>query len=204
MKPDLDELFARNSAYVPLYRAALSACAQPLTADEAAAAIDAARSGASQIQSAASILETLVRNAGLEMSITVDGEPYEGTMRDLQADESIAADAQVTQTYHATEAGRAVLQATSPQSRIQALIEQNADFTLGFHIVLERSDTPDGVSTRDLQAALREAGALPKDTFTGMETVHASYFTGALENAGALEWKGGRWHTTDAGREAVA
>ena len=205
MKPDLYELFARNSAYVPLYRAALAACADgELVAEAAVAAVDACRSGAYQIQDAHSILESLVRNGGLESVVLVDGQRYDGTIKDAQADESIAPEASVETVYRTTADGMAMLEATDPAGKTADLIAAKPDLAAAFQLVLDACSAEGGAATRDLQQALRDADALPKDARTGVETLHASYFTGALENAGALEWKGGRWHTTQVGRRATA
>ena len=202
MKYDLQELFARNRTYAPLYRAALNACKEEFCSLETVSqCVEEQRSSASQIQSVPGIVESLVRNGGLETRVTVNGELYKGTLRDAQADQSIPADAVVVQEYKTTAAGIEAAGAYNPDLLVHNLIEQHPEYKLGFYLVLETCAASEGASTQELQQILREAGALPLSP-NGVEAVHASYFTGALEMAGALEWKEGHWHITEAGRRA--
>ncbi|MBR2836165.1 MAG: hypothetical protein IKE43_10740 [Coriobacteriales bacterium] len=200
MKHDLQELFARNRAYAALYRAVLRACSEYRSLDVLSECIEQQKTSASQIQSAAAIIESLVRNGGLETRVLVNGEVYNGTLRDAQADDSIPQDAVVTQEYKTTQAGVDAVNTYNPESLIDSLIATHPSYELGYYLVLEACEAQDGVSTQELQKILREAGALPQDPVNGVETVHASYFTGALETAGALEWRNGAWHITEAGK----
>ena len=203
MRHDVETLFDRNPGYVSMYCAAITMCSERQPRQKVEEILDAARSGAYQIQTAASIVDALVRNGALEQQITVDSQPYAGTLRDLQEDESIEPDAVVEQFLVATAEGLEYAAAASDTNQISQLIKSRPEYSLGFYVVLE-SCMEDGKSTSELQDALRQASALPIDERTGLERVHTSFFTGALERVGALEWREGRWHTTAAGREAAA
>lgn len=196
----LDELLERNPTYAALYLQALAFCATQRPEAEVLAHVDEARVSRMQIQSASAIVETLERRGGLARTILVDGEPYAGTQRDLQQDDTVPAEARIEHLLHTTEEGRALLAAQpTADEKLAALLEENPTFAPGFEAVLALC-VGEGKTTRDIQEDLRALGALPKDPRTGVEQVHASFFTGALEKAGALVWKGGRWVTVSAGR----
>ena len=198
----LEELFERNPAYAPLYAAVLSFCAEERTEAEAMAHVDAARSSTFQIQSSAAVLETLERRGALQRTVLVNGEPYEGTMRDVQEDESIEPDAQVECVLRTTPEGVAVMEAHAPDRQVAALFAEHPGFVGGFKAVLAMCEG-EGRKTSEIQEDLRALGVFPCNPRTGEELVHASFFTGALEKCGALEWKGGRWVTTAAGATAA-
>lgn len=194
MRYTLDELLVRNPAYAPLYTAVLAYCTQERAYEDALAHADASRTSSYQIQSAAAVLETLQRRGALAVTVLVDGEPYEGTLHDLQADDSVPPDATIEQVVATTPQGAALLEAHSSCRLLDALFEQQPGFVGGFKAVLAMCEG-EGKTTREIQEDLRALGELPCDPRTGVEQVHASFFTGALEHAGALEWKGGRWVT---------
>jgi len=190
----LDELFERNPAYVPLYTAVLAYCTQERAYEDALEQAESARTSSFQIQSAAAVLETLQRRGGLQVRLLVDGEPYEGTLRDLQADDAVDPQAQVEQLVLTTPQGAALLEAHDSNKLLGALFAQQPGFVGGFKAVLAMCEG-EGKTTAQIQEDLRALGELPCDPRTGVEQVHASFFTGALEHVGALEWKGGRWVT---------
>lgn len=198
----LEALFERNPAYAPLYAAVLTFCAEERTEGEALAHVDASRSSTFQIQDSAAILETLERRGALTRRLEVNGEPYEGTMRDLQGDESVGEDAQVECFVRSTLEGLAFVEAHAPDRQVAELFAQQPEFLGGFKAVLVMCEG-EGKKTSEIQEDLRALGELPCNPFNGVELVHASFFTGALEKCGALEWKGGRWVTTAVGATAL-
>ena len=198
----LRELLTRDPANTMLYFDALDYCRQSRKGYEAAEYLDGQRKEACQIQEPPILLESLIRHGGLARTLYVDGKPYGGTLQDLQADESISDDAELEQTLETTEAGVAFLTHEGPDTMLGQLFETDPENMEGFKLVLRSCDTQEGKTTAELQEILRSAGVLPCDERTGVELIHASYFTGALENVGALEWNGRRWLTNERGSAA--
>lgn len=199
---DLFALADRNPAYAPLYVAAINACRSEADEKTVKDAIDAARSESFQIQSAGSILDTLVRRGGVVQNVYADGEPYGGTLEDAQKDEALPEDAVVTVRYAATEAGCAFADAEGADKLLAELFAENPNEVEGFKAVLSAT-AASGKTTSELQQLLKEKNLITKDE-RGIERVHASYFTGALQDAGALAWNKGVWVATEEGKSAVA
>lgn len=195
-------LLDRDVAYRGLYIEALEHCAEELDEFEAAEWIDARRTQASQVQDGGSLLEVLIRRGGMDRTILIDGVPYPGTLEQLYVDETISDDARPICRVRSTPAG---LEAAAMWKRITApetLIAENPRFAPGFFAVL--SACAEGPrTTTEIQEALQQAGIRIVDAESRQE-VHASYFTGALEEHGALVWDRKRWSITPAGAALLA
>ena len=201
----LSDLASRNPGYVSLYIAAVECCSNAAgEVDEAVVmnAVEQARNSVSQIQSATSIMDTLVRHGALMRTVLVDGVPYGSDLKDVQADDSVPEDAEVKIVYTVTEAGIEFARLFRSSDMIEGLFAERGVDAKGFVCVLSAC-TDEGKSTDELQVLLREEGLLNPDE-RGIEQVHASYFTGALERVGALTWEKGHWKTTEDGRRAIA
>ena len=199
----LGELVERNRAYRALYLAALEFCDRARAEEDAISYLDERPHATYQIQSSEALVASLIKHGGLERTILVDGQPYEGTPAELSSDDSIPEDAKIAQTLQTTVAGRAYREAHGDEARMRELFGSDTPYLPGMKLVLESCRADSGQSTRELQQLLSAAGDLGRDEKTGIELVHASYFTGVLEDAGALEWNGNRWKTTDRGSAAL-
>lgn len=198
----LEEIYDHNPAYANLYAKACLLCPEPVEEAALVSGLSAGKAGFGQLQDVASILASLVSRGALVCEHYVDGVLYEGDMRQLQQDETIPEDAHIESFYRATEEGAAVALAHSPENLVMSLFSERPDCIPGFRVVLGAC-REEGASTKDLQELLRSRKALPVDPETGMEKFYASYFTTALEKAGALEWVDRKWRTTVAGEKAL-
>ena len=200
---DISALYDRNPAYGPVFDATLAFCAQQRGEADVTQAIDESRTSMSQIQSASSIVELMVAHDALTRTIMVDGARYEGSPADLEVDADVPDDATVERFYQTTASGTVYLAAHGASTKIDALLEAVPQRIDGFRTVLHACGK-EGPSTCDVHALLQGAGLLEPDARTGAETIHASYYTGVLEQAGALVWKQRRWVTTEEGAHALA
>ena len=72
-------------------------------------------------QAPAAVIDTLVRHGFLSQQAFVNGEPYEGTLEDMQLDESVPDDAVAEVRLAVTEAGRSLASSYDPASTLAAL-----------------------------------------------------------------------------------
>lgn len=193
------ELMEGNPAYRELYGALIEWCAEGRALEEAQAFCEAHRTSKSQILSNAALVDALVRSGGLAQSVLVDGEPYEGTLEELQADETIPEDAAATVTVRATEAGRAAAAAMAEERSFARLVAGQPAREEAFRAVLSWCVEEGGLTTRQLQERLKARNLLETEAARGIDGLHASYFTGSLESVGALAWNGKAWVTTEKG-----
>lgn len=87
-----------NPAYREIYIALIDWCAEERALEEAQALCEAGRTSKSQIASGAAMVDTMVRAGALAERVFVSGEPYDGTLEALQADEEVPEDAVVAIT----------------------------------------------------------------------------------------------------------
>ena len=198
------EFFENSPAYRNLYLAALEHCRERTTEADALAFVDGLKHSASQIRSAGSLVESLVSIGLLGQTILVDGEPYAGTLRELQFDDDIPEDASVEIFEQTTDLGIAMCERLDEVYSVATLAAAHPERLRAFLLVLEACSHPEGRSTSELEGVLREADALEIEERTGLPGVYPSYFTGELERVGALEWNGKKWVTTEKGSAALA
>ncbi|NHM13613.1 hypothetical protein [Xiamenia xianingshaonis] len=205
--PETCERIARmieaNPAYWTICCELIEHCRDERTEEEACAFCEGQRTSQSQIQSAAGIVGALVRSGALSKRVFVDGEPYAGTLEELQADEDVAEDAAVAVTLASTLEGVAAAADVRKERSFDRLVAPCPQRRDAFLAVLAAcAATPR--TTRELQDALKGAGMLETEAARGIDGLHASYFTGSLESVGALAWNGKAWAATDAGRAILA
>ncbi|WP_165046129.1 hypothetical protein [Adlercreutzia sp. ZJ138] len=192
-----------NPAYRTIYCSLIEYCCDEQDEEEACAFCEIQRTSQSQIQSAAGIIGALVRSGALRKCVFVDGEPYTGTLEDLQADEDVAEDAVVSVTLTSTPEGIAVAADVREERSFNHLIAPYPQRRGAFLAVLTAcAATPK--TTRELQETLKCADMLETEAARGIDSLHASYFTGSLESIGALAWNGKAWTVTDTGRAILA
>ena len=196
-------LLERNPADSELFVRIVEFCANRVQEKQAADFADGLLSGTSPIQSGASLVATLVRNGGLTRHILANGEPYEGTMQQLQADETLPADAPIEYFVEATPAATDVSAAWRQTHEVAALLAEFPQFADGFLAVLASCSANEGKTTQQLQDELIDLGII-KPGLADAQQLHASYFTSKLQQYGALVWDRKRWHATPKGEAAIA
>lgn len=150
-------------------------------------------------QAPAAVIDTLVRHGFLSQQAFVNGEPYEGTLEDMQLDESVPDDAVAEVRLAVTEAGRSLASSYDPASTLAALFGERPRYADVFSAILSACAAEAG-ATREAVEAIVEAAA---PTAVDGKKVYPQYFLDALECAGGIAWDGA-WRTTDAGRAALA
>ena len=186
-----------NPAYRFLYQGLLEYCSEERALKEAMAWCGSHRTSQTQILSDAALVDTLARCGGLVRSVLVDGELYGGSLEELQADESLPEDAVVEVRVRATPEGLAAARAQAEERSLARLMAERPDRAQAFRAVIAWCEEGAGKTTRQLQELLREAELLETEEARGIDGLHASYFTGALEAVGALAWNGKAWVATE-------
>lgn len=144
-------------------------------------------------------VDVLVRTGALDERLLVDGEPYDGTLDDLQADEAIPEDAHAETRIALTDAGRALLDAYAPEATLGALIQGKPQYRDVFATVLDACSADAGATRAQLEGIINTFPQLKPDPATQRTRVYPQYFIDALETAGGIAWNGS-WHTTDTGK----
>lgn len=147
-----------------------------------------------------SVMDSLVRAGALVQQTMVDGEPYDGTLEDIQFDESIPLDAKAEILVNVTDEGRELARSIDPRFMIDSLLAERPGYRAIFARMVERCASDAGASRMELEDAVEHDGhpASPDG-----KRVYPQYFIDALETVGAIEWDGA-WHATEAGRSALA
>lgn len=153
--------------------------------------------------SPASSVDTLVRVGALTEEILIDGEPYEGTLEDLQLDPEVADDAVAESKLRITEEGRELLEAYAPERTLQALLDEKPRHAPVFKLMLNACSVEGGCMRDALENAIEAALPDEAKSETGNKRVYPQYFLDALETAGGIAWDGS-WRTTEAGASVLA
>lgn len=153
--------------------------------------------------SPASCVDTLVRVGALTEEVFVDGEPYEGSLEDLQLDPEVADDAVAVSKLRITEEGRELLEAYAPERTLQALLDEKPRHAPVFKLVLNACSAEGGCTRDALESAIEAALPDEEKSETGNKRVYPQYFLDALETAGGIAWDGS-WRTTEAGASILA
>lgn len=154
-------------------------------------------------QSPASMTDILVRNHALSEELTVEGEPYAGTLEDLQLDMSVPEDAAWESRIELTETGRQILADYTPSATITALYASKPNYAEIFDAAVRACTADAGCSRKELEDAILAFPQLQPDPETKQTRVYPQYFIDALETAGAIAWDGA-WKATPEGRNALA
>ena len=150
-------------------------------------------------QTPAAVIDTLVRHGLIAQQSYVNGEPYEGTLEDMQLDESVPDDAVAEVRLVVTEVGRALAAAYDPASTLASLFGERPRYADVFSAILDAASADEGASREAIEAIVEAAAPTAADG----KKVYPQYFLDALECAGGIAWDGA-WRTTDAGRAAAA
>ena len=151
-------------------------------------------------QDPATIVEALVRNGALVEQLTVDGQPYDGTLEDLQRDESVSLEADVADSISITEAGRDLAASIDPDFTMRELLASRPHYRDVFARVLTVCATDAGATREAVEQAVEANGNVSSPDG---KRVYPQYFMDALETAGGIAWDGA-WRATEAGRRALS
>ncbi|MGN0073510.1 MAG: hypothetical protein ACI36W_06945 [Coriobacteriales bacterium] len=154
-------------------------------------------------QSPASTIDILTRSNALDETITVEGEPYNGTLEQLQLDMSVPEDAAWESSISPTALGEQILADYAPNATITALYESKPQYADVFDAAIQVCAAPEGCTRTELEAAINAFPQLKPDPQTQQTKVFAQYFIDALETAGAITWDGA-WKASSEGRRALA
>ena len=155
---------------------------------------------ASFAQKPAVVVDTLVRAGAVSESLSVDGEVYEGSLEDIQLDESVPLEADVSDAVAITEAGRELASSIDSTNTLRALFAQRPHYETVFKGVLVACLNEEGATREALERVVETDGAVISPEG---ERVYPQFFIDALESAGGIVWDGA-WHATEAGRQVVS
>ncbi len=158
---------------------------------------------ASYSQSPAVVVDILVRSGALEEQVLADGQPYEGTIQDMQLDPEIADDVVAQALLSVTPEGADLLESYAAENTLHALLAEKPQYEAAFQTVLAACAVEGGCARADLEQALGKLPQLQPDPHTKQTAVYPQFFIDALETAGGIAWDGA-WRTTEAGRAAVS
>lgn len=147
-----------------------------------------------------SVMDSLMRAGALTQQTMVDDELYNGTLEDIQFDESIPLEAKAEVLVNVTDEGRELAHSIDPRFMIDSLLEERPGYRAIFARMVARCASDEGASRMELEDAVEQDG---HPTSPDGKRVYPQYFIDALETAGAIEWNGS-WHATEAGRSALA
>ncbi len=150
-------------------------------------------------QKPAVVIDMLVRAGAVDEALSVDGEAYEGTLEDIQLDESIPLEADVSDMIAITEAGRELSSSIDPANTLRALLAQRPHYETVFKRVLAACLPVEGATREELEQAVEGGGNVISPEG---ERVYPQFFMDALESAGGIVWDGA-WHATEAGRRIL-
>ncbi|MEA5020631.1 MAG: hypothetical protein VB027_09725 [Gordonibacter sp.] len=153
-------------------------------------------------QSPSVSIDILARSGALSEHLCVNGEPYNGTLEDLQCDENIDEDVEVEVQIFLTDEGSELIKAYTPLATLQTLIASKPLYRSVFETILRACNTETGCSCADLERTLAPIPQLQPHPETQQTAVYPQYFIDALESAGGIFWKQS-WFTTDAGKTVI-
>jgi hypothetical protein len=173
---------------------------------EAAKSIEA--QGQRMPQTAATLVDILVRNGALTELVLVDGRPYAGSYQDLRLDGGVSEDREVERLVSITARGEDMLDEYSDSNRLARLLREKPHYLTTYINVLNAcliaSET--GCSRAELEgvieAQLEQADPQPKQS-SGARRVYPQFFLDSLEQVGGIVWRGS-WQITEVGKAAVA
>lgn len=150
-------------------------------------------------QTPTTIVDILIRNNALLIHLLVDGEPYQGTLGDLQTDTTVNDDATLEQRVDLTDTGKNLLTTYSEGIRIRKLFREKPHYVAVFKKVLELCEADSGCSRAELEQSLQSMPELTPHLANGAKTLYPQYFIAALEEVDGITWQG-TWKTTETGR----
>ncbi len=137
--------------------------------------------------------------AGALERVTADGTPYGQTKT---APEIVVMDGveyyrpvhAATVFWRTTEAGETMLAEDDPNARLDALFEKDERYLAVYKRILTMAAAAEGTTAAALSAAVDRDPAVQSPRY------FVQHFLEALEKCSAIEWRGGAWRLTDAGR----
>ncbi len=202
MTEELHSYLIKNPAYMQRALEMLRFCETTRTSDELVGYFEKQAKKATVFQDPLTTASTLGRLGGLRRVTKLNGIPYVGTQEELEAEQSTGGDEEVLYEYQSTKDGLEEAANFEPVAATRRLLKDQPQYGEGFLMVLKTCEKAEGCSRDQIAEALSKAQALPLDERTHLPIVYPSYFTGALEHTGALEWNG-VWHATYAGKEVI-
>ena len=100
--------------------------------------------------------------------------------------------------WKTTEAGTEALASDDPAGRIARLLDGEPEFLPVYKRVLTLADAPAGTTMGLMSVAVDTDPAVSEN-----RRFYVQHFVESLERAGALVWRDGAWHTTEAGQAAL-
>lgn len=149
-------------------------------------------------QGVAATVDMLVRDGAIDQSVLVNGQPYAGTLDDLQVDEAVPDDAEVSVCVALTQKGAALRDTYSPAATLQALLDERPQYAEVFEAVLWACGNDEGCSRASIESQIN---AMPQ-VQSAQPRIYPQYFIDALESAGGIVWDGA-WRTTPEGRAVL-
>ncbi|RDB62791.1 hypothetical protein C1878_07100 [Gordonibacter sp. 28C] len=154
-------------------------------------------------QSPSACVDILLRGGALGEQVLVDGEPYDGTIEDMQFDDSVSEDAVAEERLSVTDVGHELLEAYAPGRTLRALIADRPLYRDVFAAILDACDAEQGATREELERIVGDMPQAQPNPVTKRAAVYPQYFIDALESAGGIAWQG-TWRTTDAGKAHAA
>lgn len=196
----LKDLFEGNPGTRRLFLAMLDAARDEVPFDVAVQRASTVPLPKSCIQTPQAALESLMRCEAVSLRIYVDGVEYGGTFDDLQADESIPLDAVIEYTVRITQEGLAAARAYSPHRKLRELFAANPDRVEGLVAVMRLCAPREGAARGEIARFLDANPAFLAASDDAVAPLLPAYYTGKLEEAGAIAWEGS-WRLTGEGRQ---
>lgn len=153
-------------------------------------------------QTPTTIVDILLRNGALTETIIVNGEPYDGSLEDIQMDTEIEDDAVIEQYLSLADIGSELLVEYGGDKKLRELFASKPQYTDVFTKILEACVTPEGCSRAELEQIIDAMPQLAPDE-RGQKNIYPQYFIDSLETVDGIVWQGS-WHTTETGRTVMS
>ena len=176
----------------------LSACREPCATEKIAHLVRELQSHNHSVYAPANLC-TMLEIAGALERVTADGTPYGQTKT---APEIVVMDGveyyrpvhAATVFWRTTEAGETMLAEDDPNARLDALFEKDERYLAVYKRIFTMAAAAEGTTAAALSAAVDRDPAVQSPRY------FVQHFLEALEKCSAIEWRGGAWRLTDAGR----
>lgn len=196
----VEAIFERNPSIRMLIMAAINGSQSEVSFDRLAETLEQVKRPKTCTQTSRSVIALSVANGALKQTLYVDGVPYDGTLEDLRNDDSLREGVDISYTVQATDEGLRIAAMHVPEKALASLFSSKPLYAQGFLMVLEGCSQKGGLTRDEINELLeRNPSLVPHDPKTGAPLVRPAYFTGELEDSGALVWEG-TWRTTTEGK----
>lgn len=197
------ELFSQMRPHRAVLLGLLAACEQPRATSSLKEAVERISGRKFSVYSPSNFC-TMLEAAGALERVTADGAPYD---TETAAPAIVEVDGQEfwqpttppPVCWRTTEAGTAALAEDDPAERIERLFAREPEFLPVYKRILLMADEAAGTSMGLMSVAVDTDPAVAEN-----RRFYVQHFVESLERAGAFVWSDGAWHTTEAGRAALA